>query len=162
MESLIVTPISQAAANQRSGRAGRTGPGKYYYNLPFPFQLVVDFSYYIVLHFVFSWSSGKSFQLFTFWSFQNELKSNTVPEITATEILTIRSRVLRSRMKELIICLIYANLSPEQQAKIFEKISKGTRKVVLAKNITDTSFTIDGIQYVINTVRGRIFFCFFF
>jgi pre-mRNA-splicing factor ATP-dependent RNA helicase DHX16 len=28
MESLIVTPISQAAANQRSGRAGRTGPGK--------------------------------------------------------------------------------------------------------------------------------------
>ena len=98
--------------------------------------------------------------MFTFWSFQNELKSNTVPEITATEILTIRSRVLRSRMKELIICLIYANLSPEQQAKIFEKTSKGTRKVVLAKNITDTSFTIDGIQYVINTVRGRIFFAF--
>lgn len=28
MESLIVTPCSQAAANQRSGRAGRTAPGK--------------------------------------------------------------------------------------------------------------------------------------
>jgi pre-mRNA-splicing factor ATP-dependent RNA helicase DHX16 len=28
MESLVVTPISQAAANQRSGRAGRTQPGK--------------------------------------------------------------------------------------------------------------------------------------
>ena len=28
MESLIVTPISQAAANQRSGRAGRTSAGK--------------------------------------------------------------------------------------------------------------------------------------
>jgi pre-mRNA-splicing factor ATP-dependent RNA helicase DHX16 len=28
MESLIVTPISQAAANQRAGRAGRTQPGK--------------------------------------------------------------------------------------------------------------------------------------
>lgn len=28
MESLIVTPISKAAANQRSGRAGRTQPGK--------------------------------------------------------------------------------------------------------------------------------------
>ena len=27
MESLVVTPISQAAANQRAGRAGRTGPG---------------------------------------------------------------------------------------------------------------------------------------
>lgn len=28
MESLIITPISQAAANQRSGRAGRTSAGK--------------------------------------------------------------------------------------------------------------------------------------
>ncbi|EPZ35047.1 Helicase-associated domain-containing protein, partial [Rozella allomycis CSF55] len=28
MDSLIVTPISQAQAGQRSGRAGRTGPGK--------------------------------------------------------------------------------------------------------------------------------------
>lgn len=28
MDSLIVSPISQAQANQRSGRAGRTGPGK--------------------------------------------------------------------------------------------------------------------------------------
>ncbi|KAL5287321.1 DHX8 family protein [Megaselia abdita] len=30
MDSLIVTPISQAAAKQRAGRAGRTGPGKAY------------------------------------------------------------------------------------------------------------------------------------
>ncbi|PIC46821.1 hypothetical protein B9Z55_006391 [Caenorhabditis nigoni] len=30
MDSLVVTPISQAAAKQRSGRAGRTGPGKCY------------------------------------------------------------------------------------------------------------------------------------
>lgn len=30
MDSLIVTPISQAQANQRKGRAGRTGPGKCY------------------------------------------------------------------------------------------------------------------------------------
>lgn len=28
MESLIVTPISKAAANQRAGRAGRVAPGK--------------------------------------------------------------------------------------------------------------------------------------
>ncbi|KAK5970479.1 Pre-mRNA-splicing factor ATP-dependent RNA helicase mog-5 [Trichostrongylus colubriformis] len=30
MDSLVVTPISQAAAKQRAGRAGRTGPGKCY------------------------------------------------------------------------------------------------------------------------------------
>ena len=30
MDSLVVTPVSQAQARQRSGRAGRTGPGKCY------------------------------------------------------------------------------------------------------------------------------------
>eukprot|EP01128_Nolandella_sp_AFSM9_P011983 TRINITY_DN8863_c0_g1_i1.p1 TRINITY_DN8863_c0_g1~~TRINITY_DN8863_c0_g1_i1.p1 ORF type:complete len:585 (-),score=114.99 TRINITY_DN8863_c0_g1_i1:115-1731(-) len=30
MDALLVTPISKASANQRSGRAGRTGPGKAY------------------------------------------------------------------------------------------------------------------------------------
>lgn len=30
MDALVVVPISKAAAKQRSGRAGRTGPGKCY------------------------------------------------------------------------------------------------------------------------------------
>ena len=30
MDALQITPISQANANQRSGRAGRTGPGMAY------------------------------------------------------------------------------------------------------------------------------------
>lgn len=30
MDTLMVTPISQASARQRAGRAGRTGPGKCY------------------------------------------------------------------------------------------------------------------------------------
>ena len=30
MDSLVVVPISQASSKQRSGRAGRTGPGKCY------------------------------------------------------------------------------------------------------------------------------------
>jgi len=30
MDALQITPISQANANQRSGRAGRTGPGHCY------------------------------------------------------------------------------------------------------------------------------------
>jgi hypothetical protein len=63
-------------------------------------------------------------------------------------------------MKELIICLIYTYLPPEQQAKIFKKISKGTSKVVLAINIVEANFIINGIRYVIDTIRGRIFFAF--
>ena len=30
MDALQITPISQANANQRAGRAGRTGPGQCY------------------------------------------------------------------------------------------------------------------------------------
>ena len=69
----------------------------------------------------------------------------------AAEILAQRSKALGSRIAELIICPIYANLPPEQQATIFEKTPKGARKVVLATNIAETSLTIDGICYVIDS-----------
>ena len=70
---------------------------------------------------------------------------------TAAEILTQRTRNLGSRIPELMICPVYANLPSEQQAKIFEKTPKRARKVVLATNIAETSLTIDGICYVIDT-----------
>ena len=64
MESLIVTPISKASANQRAGRAGRTQP-------------------------------GKCFRLYTQWAYNNELETNTVPEIQRTNlgnvVLTLKS-----------------------------------------------------------------------
>ena len=70
---------------------------------------------------------------------------------TAAEILTQRTRGLGSRIKELIICPIYANLPSGQQAKIFEKTPKDARKVVIATNIAETSLTINGICFVIDT-----------
>jgi pre-mRNA-splicing factor ATP-dependent RNA helicase DHX16 len=70
---------------------------------------------------------------------------------TAAEILAQRAKSLGSRIPELMICPIYANLPSDQQAKIFEKTAKGTRKVVIATNIAETSLTIDGICYVIDS-----------
>ena len=72
-------------------------------------------------------------------------------EIEAAEQqLTDTARKLGNRIKELIICPIYANLPSELQAKIFEPTPEGARKVVLATNIAETSLTIDGIVYVID------------
>ncbi|KAF7113227.1 hypothetical protein RHSIM_RhsimUnG0148700 [Rhododendron simsii] len=69
---------------------------------------------------------------------------------TAEEILKHRTRGLGTKIPELIICPIYANLPTELQAKIFEPTPEGARKVVLATNIAETSVTIDGIKYVID------------
>ena len=66
------------------------------------------------------------------------------------EQLTERTRKFGTKMKELIILPIYANLPSDLQAKIFEPTPPGARKVVLATNIAETSLTIDGIIYVID------------
>ena len=51
---------------------------------------------------------------------------------------------------EVIILPIYAALPPELQARIFAPTPAGSRKVVVATNIAETSITIDGIYYVID------------
>ncbi|TMS35045.1 hypothetical protein L596_002524 [Steinernema carpocapsae] len=66
------------------------------------------------------------------------------------EALTERAKALGSRLKELIILPIYANLPSDMQTKIFEPTPPNARKVVLATNIAETSVTIDGICYVID------------
>ncbi|PHH71201.1 hypothetical protein CDD80_5443 [Ophiocordyceps camponoti-rufipedis] len=72
-------------------------------------------------------------------------------EIEAAELeISETARKLGSRIKELVICPIYANLPSDLQAKIFEPTPEGARKVVLATNIAETSLTIDGIVYVID------------
>lgn len=72
-------------------------------------------------------------------------------EIEAMEAnLQETARKLGSKVKEMIICPIYANLPTDLQAKIFEPTPPNARKVVLATNIAETSLTIDGIVYVID------------
>nr|NVI75416.1 lethal (2) 37Cb [Cucujiformia]NVI75441.1 lethal (2) 37Cb [Cucujiformia]NVI75478.1 lethal (2) 37Cb [Cucujiformia] len=57
---------------------------------------------------------------------------------TCQELLTDRMRRLGSKVKELIILPVYANLPSDMQAKIFEPTPPGARKVILATNIAET------------------------
>nr|MBE5726249.1 lethal (2) 37Cb [Cucujiformia] len=54
------------------------------------------------------------------------------------ELLADRIRRLGSKVKELIVLPIYANLPSDMQAKIFEPTPPGARKVILATNIAET------------------------
>eukprot|EP00210_Caulerpa_lentillifera_P006915 g6612.t1 len=69
----------------------------------------------------------------------------------AEELLKERTKGLGSKIGELIICPIYGNLPTELQSKIFEPTPIGARKIVLATNIAETSLTVDGIKYVVDT-----------
>lgn len=69
---------------------------------------------------------------------------------TCQEMLQDRVKRLGTKLRELLILPVYANLPSDMQAKIFEPTPKNARKVVLATNIAETSLTIDNIIYVID------------
>uniref|UniRef100_A0ACD5VA63 Uncharacterized protein n=1 Tax=Avena sativa TaxID=4498 RepID=A0ACD5VA63_AVESA len=57
---------------------------------------------------------------------------------------------------KLSILPIYSQLPADLQAKIFQKAEEGTRKCIVATNIAETSLTVDGILYVIDTGYGKM------
>lgn len=78
---------------------------------------------------------------------------------TMEEALNDACLKLGDLISNLIVAPIYANLPPASQKKIFEPTPPESRKVVLATNIAETSITIDGIKYVIDTgyVKENVF-----
>ncbi|KAL2233714.1 UNVERIFIED_CONTAM: Pre-mRNA-splicing factor ATP-dependent RNA helicase DEAH7 [Sesamum indicum] len=81
-------------------------------------------------------------------------------EIEATcYALSERMEQLIATKKEapkLLILPIYSQLPADLQAKIFQKAEDGARKCIVATNIAETSLTVDGIFYVIDTGYGKI------
>lgn len=69
---------------------------------------------------------------------------------TACEVLNERMKALGQSVSELIVLPVYSALPSEVQSRIFEPTPSGSRKVVIATNIAETSITIDGIYYVID------------
>ncbi|GAB4816131.1 hypothetical protein N2152v2_003177 [Parachlorella kessleri] len=61
------------------------------------------------------------------------------------------------RRPDLLVLPIYAALPPEQQLRVFQPPPEGTRKVILATNIAETSITISGVRFVVDTgfVKAR-------
>ncbi len=66
------------------------------------------------------------------------------------------SRVLRGRFPfRCEVLPLYARLPARQQQKVFKRTPGGLPRIVLATNIAETSVTVPGIRYVIDTGYAR-------
>ena len=80
-------------------------------------------------------------------------------ELAKQTLLKVGSTLSHPRNLELLPVAVYAALPAEEQTAAFARLPKGTRKVVLATNIAETSVTIPGIRFVVDTgmVKARTF-----
>ncbi|KAK3378922.1 ATP-dependent RNA helicase DHX8 [Lasiosphaeria ovina] len=69
---------------------------------------------------------------------------------TSCEILYERMKALGPNVPDLLILPVYSALPSEMQSRIFDPAPPGSRKVVIATNIAETSITIDHIYYVVD------------
>lgn len=74
-------------------------------------------------------------------------------EIRETEN-ELRQRAAAGDLRHTVIQPLYARLSPADQSKVFASISG--RRVILATNVAETSLTIPGIVYVVDTGLARV------
>ncbi|KAK1387311.1 Helicase C-terminal domain-containing protein [Heracleum sosnowskyi] len=105
---------------------------------------------------------GRTFPVQTLYS-----KSPCEDYIEAADEIEAACYALSERMEQLVSTTkqavskllnfpIYSQLPADLQAKIFQKAEDGARKCIVATNIAETSFTVDGIFYVIDTGYGKM------
>ncbi|KAJ3080007.1 DEAH-box RNA helicase prp16 [Quaeritorhiza haematococci] len=82
--------------------------------------------------------------------------------MTGQEDIEVTCAVISERLEQvneappLAILPIYSQLPADLQAKIFEKAPDNARKVIVATNIAETSLTVDGIMYVVDTGYAKL------
>lgn len=68
----------------------------------------------------------------------------------------LRGRIGNNRARPSEILPLYGRLSAAEQHRVFERGQGGTRRIVLATNVAETSLTVPGIRYVIDAGTARI------
>ncbi|KAJ3290355.1 DEAH-box RNA helicase prp16 [Borealophlyctis nickersoniae] len=82
--------------------------------------------------------------------------------MTGQEDIEVTCQVVAERLEQLdeapplAILPIYSQLPADLQAKIFERSSDNSRKCIVATNIAETSLTVDGIMYVVDTGFSKL------
>ncbi|ESS67790.1 RNA helicase [Trypanosoma cruzi Dm28c] len=77
----------------------------------------------------------------------------------AKRILERRMNVMPSTLQEFVILTLYSAMPYEQQLRVFEPPLPGKRRIILSTNIAETSITVEGIRYVVDSgvVKAKFF-----
>lgn len=82
--------------------------------------------------------------------------------MTGQEDIEVTCSLLEERLAQLndpsplLILPIYSQMPADLQSRIFEPAPEGTRKVIVATNIAETSLTVDGITFVVDTGFSKL------
>ncbi|CAD2213172.1 RNA helicase [Angomonas deanei] len=66
-------------------------------------------------------------------------------------ILQQRMKLFPNSVPDFTVLTLYSAMPYEQQLLVFEPTAKGERKIILATNIAETSITVEGIKYVVDS-----------
>jgi ATP-dependent RNA helicase DHX33 len=80
-------------------------------------------------------------------------------ESTVRTITRINKSKIGSEYQPMVVYPLYASMSSAKQLRVFEPAPKGHRKIIISTNIAETSITINGIKYVIDTgmIKGKLY-----
>lgn len=82
--------------------------------------------------------------------------------MTGQEDIEVTCELIEERLAQLVdppkllVLPIYSQMPADLQAKIFDPAPPGVRKVVVATNIAETSLTVDGIMYVVDSGFSKL------
>lgn len=67
----------------------------------------------------------------------------------------VESNSLRHLRTRLLLLPFYSGLPAAQQMEVFKPCPRGCRRVILATNVAETSVTLDGVVYVVDTLFAK-------
>ena len=89
-------------------------------------------------------------------------KGDILAFMTGQEDIEVTCEVALERLSQLegaqplLMLPIYSQMPADLQARIFEPSENGERKCVVATNIAETSLTVDGIMYVVDSGFSKL------
>ncbi|KAJ8760318.1 hypothetical protein K2173_011871 [Erythroxylum novogranatense] len=81
---------------------------------------------------------------------------STAPEDSSKQLIHVFGERKGHSLGAMHVLPLYAMLPPAAQLRVFEKVNEGERLVIVATNVAETSLTIPGIKYVVDTGREKV------